>query len=188
MLKKALLVLTTTMVAIAVPASATADYSLPALQSAVDALNAFDPTIDPPPNDPNQDFVVGGFQGERNNNVGLSAHSGPLGQGAQGHVSETVPLFYGVPPRTYQGRFAVTCLSVLGPNAALGLVPTNAASNDQDAQFVLLVHDSGLPGGTGDQEAFVPDVAAEDCTGLEALADLGFPIERGNILVNDALP
>jgi hypothetical protein len=81
----------------------------------------------------------------------------------------------------------VTCLSVTGNDAALGLVPTDAASNDQDAQFILLVHDSGLPGGIGDQEAFGADALATDCIGQEVFASSGFFIERGNILVNDAL-
>jgi hypothetical protein len=191
--RKVLLVLAAALVAIALPASASAVYSLFDYQSASDALQAVDSTIDPPPNDPNKDFAVGGFQGQgsfqgQDNNVGFSAHSGPLGQDVQGHLSETVPLSSPTAPGTAQGRFDVTCLSVLGNDAALGLVPTDAASNDQPAQFVLLVHDSGLPGGTGDLEAFAPDVLATDCTGLELFADLGFPIDRGNILVNDALP
>jgi len=163
-------------------------YSLLDYQSATDALKAVDSTIDPPPNDPSIDFAVGGFQGLDNNNVGFSAHSGSLGVGAQGQLSETIPLFFPTASRTYQGRFNVTCLSVLGNDAALGLVPTDAASNDQQSQFVLVVHDSGLPQGIGDLEAFIPDVSPTDCTGLEGLATFGFPIERGNILVNDALP
>jgi hypothetical protein len=186
--RKALLVLTAAIVAIAIPAGASAVYSLLDYQSGADALEAFDPTIEPPPNDPNRDFAVGGFQGQENNNVGFSAHSGPLGEDAQGHLSETVPLFFPTASRTFQGRFRVTCLSVLGNDAALGLVPTDVASNDEQAEFLLVVHDGGLPGGAGDLEAFAPDVLATDCTGLEVLAIFGFPIERGNILVNDALP
>ena len=31
-------------------------------------------------------------------------------------------------------------------------------------------------------------IETTDCTGLAAEAIFGFPIERGNILVNDALP
>jgi hypothetical protein len=190
MLRNALVVLAAGIVAIALPASASAGYALLDFQSAVDALNAVDPTIDPPPNDPSNDFAVGGFQGPDNNNVGFSAHSGSLGEGAQGHLSETIPLFYGTPPRTYQGRFTVTCLATFGKEAALGLVPTDAASNDQQAQFILAVHDSGLPGGTGDMYAFESDVGvfATDCLFYVGDALLGFAIEHGNILVNDALP
>jgi hypothetical protein len=186
--RKVLVVIVAAVVAIAVPAAARAGYSLFDYQSALNSLQLMDPTIDPPPNNPNTDFAVGGFQGQDDNNVGFSAHSGSLGENAQGHLSETIPLFFPTASRTYQGRFEVTCLSVLGPDAALGLVPTDAASNDQQAEFVLVVHDSGLPGGTGDLEAFVPNVAPTDCTGFVALAFFGFPIERGNILVNDALP
>jgi hypothetical protein len=190
MSKKALLVLGAVVGAITIPVGTAATvYSLLDYQSAVDSLLAIDSTIDPPPNDPAKDFAVGGFQGPDNNNVGFSGHSSPLGEDAQGKLSETVPLFYGTPPRTYQGRFTVTCLMALGNDAALGLVPTDAASNDQPAEFVLDVHDSGLPGGTGDQYVFIPDVEAQDCTALVGTAALfGFPIERGNILVHDALP
>jgi hypothetical protein len=190
MFRKTVIVLGAAVVAIAVPARATADYSLLDFQSAVDALSAFDPTIDPPPNDPNRDFVVGGFQGIDNNNVGFSGHGGPLGEDPQGKLSETIPLFYGTPPRSYQGRFTVTCVATLGKEAALGLVPTDAASNDQSAQFILAVHDSGLPGGMGDQYAFESDVGvfAQDCELYVGDALSGFSIKRGNILVNDALP
>src|SRR6266545_2547341 len=57
--------------------------------SAVESLYNFDPTLDPPPNDPNRDVVVGGAQDAFNSNVGLSAHSGPLGEAPFGHVSLT---------------------------------------------------------------------------------------------------
>src|SRR5205085_1108030 len=93
--RKVLLALAAALLATALPAVASADYSLLDFESATDALQAVDPTIDPPPNDRSNDFAVGGFQGERNNNVGFSAHSGPLGENPQGHLSETVPLFYG---------------------------------------------------------------------------------------------
>lgn len=190
MLRKGVLVLAA-VAAIAVVPSASQAYTLLDFQSATNALAEFDPTIDPPPNDPSRDFAVGGFQGigstGETTNVGFSAHSGPLGEDPQGHLSETVPLFFPTDSRTYQARFRVTCLSILGSDAALGLVPTDTASNDQESEFLLLVHDSGLPGGMGDLQAFAPDVPATDCIGQEAFAIFGFPIERGNILVNDAL-
>src|SRR5919201_3015311 len=142
MFRKALLVLVATVAALALPAGASA-YTLLDFQSAVDALTAVDPTIDPPPNDPSHDFAVGGFTGLDNNKVGFSAQSGPLSENAQGKLSETIPLFFGI-GQTYQGRFTITCLAVAGPVASMGLVPTDAASNDQPAEFWLVVHDSGL--------------------------------------------
>jgi hypothetical protein len=185
--RKALLVLAAVVGAIAIPAGTAATvYSLLDYQSAVDSLQAIDPTIDPPPNDPNKDFAVGGFQGVDGNNVGFSAHSDPFGGNAQGKLSETKP-FEG----PYQGRFVVTCLAVAGTEAAMGLVPTDAASNDQHAEFILSVHDSRLPGGTDDKYAFESDVGvfAQDCAAYVTDALFGpFTIERGNILVNDALP
>jgi hypothetical protein len=184
--RKALLILAVVVGAIAIPAATAATvYSLLDYQSAVDSLQAIDSTIDPPPNDPNKDFAVGGFQGVDGNNVGFSAHSDPFGQNAQGKLSETIP-FSG----PYQGRFVVTCLTVAGTEAAMGLVPTDAASNDQHAEFILSVHDSRLPGGTGDQYAFESGlgVLAQDCASSVFDALGGFTIDRGNILVNNALP
>lgn len=183
--RKALLVLAALVGAIAIPASiAGTVYSLLDYQSAVDSLLAVDSTIDPPPNDPSKDFAVGGFQGVDGNNVGFSAHSGPLGQDPKGKLSETIP-FAG----PYQGRFVVTCLKVVGTDAAMGLAPTDAAANDQPAEFILSVHDSRLPGGTGDQYAFESGlgVFADDCGLYVFDALIGFPVQRGNILVNDAL-
>jgi hypothetical protein len=186
--RKVLLAFAAALVAIALPAGAGADvYSLLDYQSATDALQAVDPTIDPPPNDPNRNFVVGGFHGTDNNNVGFSANSDAIGLDPQGHLSETIPLFFGTPPETYQGRFRVTCLAVVGNEAAMGLVPTDTASNDQTAEFILAVRDNrGLP--MPDQYAFESDVGvlASDC-GLY-ISDAFFSIESGNILVNDALP
>jgi hypothetical protein len=183
--RKALLFLAAAVASMAIPGGASAMYSLLDFQSAVDALHAVDPTIDSPPNNPGKDFAVGGFQGTENNNVGFSAHSGPLGEDPQGKLSETRPGFFGTPPRTYQGRFRVTCLAVMGNQAALGLVPTDAASNDQPDEFVLAVRDNGLPNGIGDEYAFVP-IPAQEC--LFGIGEAMFTIERGNILVHDALP
>jgi hypothetical protein len=185
--RKVLLVFAAALVAIALPTGAGAVYSLLDYQSATDALLAIDRTIDPPPNDPNTNFAVAGFHGTDNNNVGFSAHSGLLGQDVQGHLSETIPLFFGTPPRTYQGRFRVTCLAVVGNEAAMGLVPTDTASNDQPAQFILAVRDNrGLA--IPDEYAFESDVSvsASDCALY--VSDALFSIASGNILVNDALP
>jgi hypothetical protein len=79
----------------------------------------------------------------------------------------------------------VICLAVLGDDAALGLVPTDAASNDELMGEVLAVHDSGLPGGMSDTYAFLPEPPAMCAL---SVGDAILPIERGNILVHDALP
>src|SRR5687767_9391300 len=67
--------------------------------SGVDAAQAVDPTLDPPPNNGAHDFAVGGghhlgFVGGPCNdsdplcvNEGFSAHSGPNGENPQGHIS-----------------------------------------------------------------------------------------------------
>jgi hypothetical protein len=179
MFRKALSVLAPAVVALAIPVGASADYSLLDYQSAVDALAAADPTIVPAADDHGRDFVVGGFQGPlENNNVGFSAHGGPLSEDPQGHMSETIP-------GSFQARFRVTCLVVVGNEAAVGLVPTDAASNDQTNEFVFAAFDSGMPGGTGDLFSFVQIPAAACAFGIgEAI----FPPDHGNILVHDAFP
>jgi hypothetical protein len=143
----------------------------------VNALHAVDPTIAPPRNDPRTDFAVGGFQGVDGNNVGFSAQSGPQGQNPKGHLSETIP-------QTHKGRFTVTCLSVTGSDAAIGLHPTDAASNDATDEFVLVVHNSLAPGGTADQYAFINE-PADTCPGEHARANMGFFLRHGNINVHD---
>ncbi len=186
--RKVLLAAAAALAAIALPAGAGADvYSLLDYQSATDALQAVDPTIDPPPNNPNRNFVVGGFHGTDNNNVGFSANSDAIGLDPQGHLSETIPLFFGTPPKTYQGRFRVTCLAVVGNEAAMGLVPTDTASNDQTAEFILAVRDNralGIP----DEYAFESGVGVFANACAFSVGDALFSIESGNILVNDALP
>jgi hypothetical protein len=183
MYRKAMAVLAAGLVAIAIPAGASAVYSLLEFDSAVDAMLKVDPTLDPPPNDPNRDFAVGGFQGPiENSNWGVSGHSGPLGESPQGHASETIP---GKGAGTFQARWRVVCVFVAGKHAALGLVPTEAASNEA-GPFVLALFD----GDPLEMDAFgvVPESFAvpESCEDGIGLAD--FAIARGNILVNDAVP
>jgi hypothetical protein len=80
-------------------------------------------------------------------------------------------------------------LTVVGNDAAIGLHPTDAASNDQTNEFVLSAEDSGLAGGTGDQYVIIPDVPATDCASfVDYGRDFGFTFARGNILVHDAFP
>jgi hypothetical protein len=185
MTRGGLTLLATIVLAIAVPVGANATYSLFDYDSAVDALVAVDPTIRPEANDPGRDFVVGGYHGIENNNDGISAHSDAWGSDPQGHASDTRPGFLpGMTPSTFQGRFRVTCLAVVGNEAALGLTPTDASSNDQPTEIVLAVRDnkvSGIP----DEYAFY-DLPAALCP--TAIPDAVFPIQSGNILVHDAVP
>src|SRR6266852_6292170 len=128
-------------------------------QSAVDSAQAVDPTLASPANDGAHDFAVGGFERRNGFHTGFSAQSGPLGENPFGHLSSTLD------PGVAQQRYDVTCLAVAGDHASIGLVPSNAGSNDATTETVLVVVDSGLPGGTGDVYGFVlnPGVQAKDC-------------------------
>ena len=181
MIRRVLFTAIAAVVVMAAPASVGAIESPLDYESAIDALLAVDPTIEPAANDPGKDFVVGGFQhSSRNNKVGFSGQSGPLGESPWGHLSETIPT----PGGLQQGRFRVTCVAVAGKSAAIGLEPTDAASNDQPDAFVLALFDGG-PGGTLDLFAFLP-IPPEQC--LFGIGEAVLPIELGNILVHDALP
>jgi hypothetical protein len=96
-------------------------------QSAVDAAQAVDPTLDPPPNDGKHDFAVGGFRGVGGvNNVGFSAHSDPDGSNPFGHLRQTIPEGKTVAQR--RDRFTVTGLVVTVNHAAIGLMPSDSAT------------------------------------------------------------
>jgi hypothetical protein len=174
--------------AVAAPVGAKATHALFDYDSAVDALVAVDPTIEPAANDHGKDFAVGGFRGDQNNKVGFSAHSGPLGQDAQGHLSETIPGFFPMSSTTFQARFRVVCLKVIGNEAAMGLARTDAASNDEQADVFFAVRDNALLA-MPDEYAFVAvELGDVPETCVAAISDAAFFIESGNILVHDALP
>jgi hypothetical protein len=163
-------------------------------QSAVDAMLAVDPTLDAPPNDGKHDFVVGGFQ-SGDYNFGVSAHSGPLGEAPLGYVSATTPLAKANTTEAKQGRWRVTCVNVVGKLAAIGGVPTQAASNDFDFPVVFVFRDGGPGGGTPvEPDGFYPypgktgDSQACPDPFFMAQAAVAPPIESGNILVHDAQP
>ena len=173
--------------AVAVPfvfsSSAAAMHDLLEFRSAVAALEAVDPTIDPPPNDGKHDFVVGGFEDSGGFRNGLSAHSSPSGDDPFGHTSAT---------NTEIGqklRQRVVCLDVSGRFAAIGVRGSQwytPGSQKSPSQELLLVRDGG-PGGFGD--GFVATgMDPEGCKGL-ALAAMEAPlIVSGNVLVHDAQP
>ena len=150
-------------------------------------------TPDPPPNNDKHDFVVGGFQFFEGN-WAVSAHSGPLGEEPFGHVSLTVSEGSSEETFGVQGRWRVTCVNVDGPLAAIGVVPTQAASNDQvGVPWVLVFSDGGPGGGTPEDPdrfemfLFAPHVCQSPLA-LELAATSADPIESGNILVHDAQP
>ncbi len=165
------------------PSSASATHDLLDYESAVDAMLAVDPTLDPPPGDGKRDFVVGGFQ-FANSNFAVSAHSGPTGEEPFGHVNRIFPHFTQGP---YQGRWRVTCVAVAGKSAALTLEPRTAGSNDDRNRYILSVFDGG-PGGTLDRFTIYTTVGQSCVEHVAAATAFGVLIERGNILVHDALP
>jgi hypothetical protein len=166
-------------------------------QSAVDAAQAIDPSIAAPPNDGGHDFAVGGGRTASDDlGFGFSAHSGPLGQDPQGHMSfglSLAPPF----PKVAQVTVDVTCLTVVGNVATIGgeFTHVNAPGGgpvpvvQEGGGGLFVVTDNGNPvnGQSLDQFAFVSVLNAPPtiCPFFGAVAG---PLANGNILVHDVLP
>jgi hypothetical protein len=161
----------------AVPATRAGIVDLLTFQAAVDAAQAVDPTLDPPPNDGKHDFVVGGFQNALLERVGLSAHSDPHGANVYGHESITFP-------RGTKIRGKVVCLAVSGKFAAWGIMRTSPQGGPASGD--VEVGRDGGPGGKGDgwslaEEGTDPTKCAQYLPG----AFVAPPLESGNILIHD---
>ncbi len=161
------------------PGVASAHHTLLDFDAAVDALLAVDPTIEPPPDDPGRDFVVGGVQDADGFNNGFSAHSGPLGENPYGHLSATNPDL-----PFFKARERVVCLAVAGSIAAIGLVA--ATTNSDIVSEVVVLRDGGPGGAAYGFDALQID--PQDCEKGLAVAPAPPLIQRGNILIHDAQP
>jgi hypothetical protein len=189
-LSLALITSVATLVPLAPSASAFDQSELPL---ALDALNTYAPEIAGPPNDGAHDFAVGGGQHVGGTvNEGFSAHSGPLGESPQGHISAT---FFQPQPEMLRGD--VICLQVTGNRAIMLAVQTEAGGAiPQGQQFLLEVVDNGNPiEGTPPDlirnsfvGGFVPPPASGAAFPCGAPLLAPVPLERGNIVVRDVLP
>jgi hypothetical protein len=159
-------------------------------QAALNALAAVDPqlAIEAQANSSSErDFAVGGGQSfsPPGSNFGLSAHSGPSGQDAFGHLSDTVPDDGKI-------RARVVCLQVVTDPTGVkraGIIGeiTESSSNTTPAGFFIriVVRDTGVSGGSGDgyRRAFTsipPNPMV--CPPGAAIPN----IEHGNINIHDA--
>jgi hypothetical protein len=162
--------------------------------SGVDAAQAVDATLDPPPNDGAHDFAVGGghhlgFVGGPCNdsdplctNEGFSAHSGPDGENPQGHISANGATLL---------RGDVICLQVIDNEAFIRAVETRTGDSiQQGEEFLLHVVDNGNPvNGTP------PDLIRNSFGGFITPPSVAFPcgspvlppvpLGSGNIVVRD---
>jgi hypothetical protein len=92
------------------------------------------------------DSAIGDFDRMGGGHIGFEAYSDPDGANPFGHLSSTTG--------TIQSQYDVVCLAVSGNGASIGLVPTDSPDNAGTPR-VLVVVDSGLPGGAGDQYGFI---------------------------------
>jgi hypothetical protein len=159
-------------------------------QAALNALAAVDPqlAIHAQANSSDgRDFAVGGGQSSVGSNFGLSAHSGPSGEDAFGHLSDTIPDDGKI-------RARVVCLQVVTDPSGVkraGMIGqiTESSSNTAPAgSFIRVsVRDTGSSGGDGDgyRRAFTSIPPNPSVCPPQALI---FNIEHGNINIHDAQP
>jgi len=135
-----------------------------------------------------KDFVTFGARDAFAANVGGSAHSGPNGEDAFGHLSATLPS-PGTPGDTFHVRLDVTCLAVEDNLAAIGGFVTDSSSNDlpPGTPFVVVFRDTGLPGGQGDSVAPFAGAPAALCEVFLPAAETSPPVRNGNVLIHDAI-
>jgi hypothetical protein len=159
-------------------------------QAALNALAAVDPqlAIEAQANSSSErDFAVGGGQSSVGSNFGLSAHSGPSGQDAFGHLSDTIPDDGKI-------RARVVCLQVItdvsGVKRAgmIGQITESSSNTAPAGSFIRVsVRDTGLPG--GDQDGYRRSITSIPPNPMVCPPQgLIFNIVHGNININDAQP
>ena len=168
------------------PAHATID--LPDFQAALTALSAVDPQLAVEAqahSSSERDFAVGGGQSSAGSNFGLSAHSGPSGEDAFGHLSDTIPDDGKI-------RARVVCLQVVtdpsGVKRAgiIGQITESSSNTFPAGSFIVSsVRDTGLPGGEGDgyRRAFTSIPPNPSLCPPQRVI---FDIVHGNINIHDA--
>jgi hypothetical protein len=129
-----------------------------------------------PPNDPNNDFVTGGFQDGFGFDNGVSAQGDPSGANPKGHLSATHPS-----DKT-KIRGDIVCIAVSGNTAATGIIGT---LNGEPYKEVEVYRDGG-PGGTGDGFTAFEEPNPSNCQARLGEAATAPSIVRGDILINDA--
>ena len=128
---------------------------------------------------PPKDFAVGTAKvANIEGHMTFSAHSGPAGEDPSGHFNITMSGF--------EADGHVTCLAVLGNRAVLGGEFPGAPGNG----LFFTVEDNGNPSGaTPDRLGILsgPPATPAFCQALLAGDFFLFPVDQGNIVVNDAL-
>lgn len=183
-------VMLTLAVAIAGAGVARATIDVLDFQAALSALSAVDPqlAVEAQANSSDgRDFAVGGGQSSVGSNFGLSAHSGPSGEDAFGHLSDTIPDDGKI-------RARIVCLQVVtdisGVKRAgmIGQITESESNTFPAGSFIRSsVRDTGQSGGSGDgyRRAFQSIVPNPMVCPPQAVI---FDLERGNINIHDAQP
>jgi hypothetical protein len=146
-------------------------------EAVVDAVHAVDPSIVPPPNSPDRDFVVGTSRND-GATLALAAQSGPNGEDPRGEGVAIAPN-----TRTH---FEVTCLHVVANFAVAGAVVTRSTNPalPPGEELLIPVRDTTLPGGELDGSTVIV-LPAESCAA--PLAGFVPAHEHGNWVVSDAV-
>jgi hypothetical protein len=158
-------------------------------QAALTALSAVDPELAVEAqahSSGERDFAVGGGQSSVGSNFGLSAHSGPSGEDAFGHLSDTIPDDGKI-------RARVVCLQVItnittGVKTAgmIGQITESESNTSPAGSFIRVsARDTGQPGGSGDGYRRSIQSAPPNPLVCPPQA-LIFNIDHGNINIHDA--
>jgi hypothetical protein len=183
-------VISTLAVAVAGAGVARATIDVLDFQAALEALAAVDPQLAVEAqahSSSERDFAVGGGQSSVGSNFGVSAHSGPSGEDAFGHLSDTIPDDGKIRARVLCLQ-VVTDLSGVKRAGMIGQI-TESSSNTAPAGNLIRVsvRDTGQPGGSGDgyrrtSQSILPNPIV--CPPQAVI----FNLERGNINIHDAQP
>lgn len=174
-----LLAVVVAMVTAAVSATGAAAVPDPEVEpNAIAAIETGDPLLFPASSVPGSDSVHGAGNNE-GATLSVAATSGPLGEDPEGAAHANAP--------TTQVSLRVVCLAVAGGLASIGAVVERSNLLPEGTELILMIRDTGLPGGEGDgHNEIVADAAS--CPAFLAFAGAVPVQERGNWLVTDASP
>jgi hypothetical protein len=163
------------------PTNATAVPDPEVEPNAIAAIETRDPFLSPASSVTGRDSVHGAGHNV-DATLTVAATSGPLGEDAEGAAHANAPAT--------QVSLRVVCLAVSGGLASVGGVVERSNLLPEGTELIIMIRDTGLPGGEGDGASVLADVPTEAdmCPAFVATAALVPPQEHGNWRVLDAAP
>jgi hypothetical protein len=170
---------------------ARATIDLVDFKAALAALSEVDPSlaVEAQANSSSErDFAVGGGQSSVGSNFGLSAHSGPSGEDAFGHLSDTIPGDGKIRARVVCLQVVTDAVTGVKRAGIIGQITESESNTFPAGSFIRSsARDTGLSGGSGDgyRRAFTSIPPNPMVCPPQAVI---FDLEHGNINIHDAQP